>query len=471
MKKREKLGRKYRRNSKFFTGAFALISATSMSLTPITASAALLPSNPITTVGSTLTTAAQSLTSQSLTTSGQTGSGGTNLLNGVSGTLTDVGMAVGSTVGGVVGGVTGTVDATVQQAGEILTNPTTLPDKLSDPATTVGTSTDPLLGGLTGNQQGTNQTADPGIDPITKTVETVTNTVNNTTKTVTDILHNPVNVGDTIKDAIPGAGDQNDSSGVLNANIMTNEALGARLQEQSSGKYKLFLEYSGTATLAVTLLSKTYVYFEMPEEFRSLMATNDFKKEIKATYSVPILGSPGPSSMNDGAFADSAIKINTDTNTIRLTYSGQISLALQSASKFSLEINLDSLPSSSDKVYTFYSTAYDKNAIKVDLLENKGARADVAVPNDGKGSNNDNTNPGNSSGNNGGNIGSSNNDGSGSGGGNGADSKTSGSSLSSGWLGDKLPNTSTNIWNIGLIGLVLFIAGAAIKFHKMRGLI
>ncbi|WP_423799553.1 hypothetical protein [Neobacillus sp. SAB-20_R2A] len=468
MEKREKLKSRFRRKSKLFAGAVALISAASVSLTPITASAALLTSDPITTLSSTLNTTTQTLTSQT-----QLTTGGTNLLSGATGTLTDVGTAVGSTVGGVVGGVTGTVDATVQQAGEILTNPTTLPDKLSNPATTVGTITDPLLGGLTGNLQGTNQTTVPGTDPITKTVETVTDTINNTTKTVTDILQNPANVGETIKDAIPGAGagDQKDSSGLLNANIMTNEALGARLQEQSSGKYKLFLEYSGVPTLAVTLLSKTYVYFEMPEEFKSLMASKDFKKAIKATYSVPILGSPGPSAMNSGAFADSAIKINTDTNTIMLTYSGQISLALQSASKFSLEINLDSLPASSDKVYTFYSTAYDKNAIKVDLLEDKGARADVDVPNKGKESNNDNTNPGNSSGNNGGSNGSSSNGGSGSGSGTGADSKSTGSSSSSGWLGGLLPNTSTNIWNIGLIGLVLFIAGAAIKFHKMRGLV
>lgn len=471
MEKREELKSRFRRKSKLFAGAVALISAASVSLTPITASAALLTSDPITTLSSTLNSTTQTLTSQT-----QLTTGGTKLLSGATGTLTDVGTAVGSTVGGVVGGVTGTVDATVQQAGEILTNPTTLPDKLSDPATTVGAITDPLLGGLTGNQQGTNQTTVPGTDPITKTVETVTDTVNNTTKTVTEILQNPANVGDTIKDAIPGAGDQKDSSGLLNASIMTNEALGARLQEQSSGKYKLFLEYSGTPTLAVTLLSKTYIYFDMPEEFKSLMASKDFKKAIKATYSVPILGSPGPSAMNNGAFADSDIKINPDSNTIRLTYNGQISLALQSASKFSLEINFDSLPASSDKVYTFYSTAYHKNVIKVDLLEDKGARADVDVPNDGKGSNNDNTSPDNNSGNNGGNNssgnnGSSSNGGSGSGSGNEVDSKSTGASSSSGWLGGLLPNTSTNIWNIGLIGLVLFIAGAAIKFHKMRGLI
>jgi hypothetical protein len=308
----------------------------------------------------------------------------------------------------------------------------------------------------------------------------------NTTKVidkVTDILEDPTQIGNKIKDTIvPGTGSNGEIPGAANINMMAKETLTGKLLKNGD-KYKLFLEYSGTPAVGVKLLSKTYVFFHMPEEFTSLLASNDFKKAIKATYHVPVIGSSGPSAINAGTFADSAVKIDNATNSIVLVHSDSLSLSLNAPLNFSLSIDLEQLPASNDKVYTFVSTAYDKNIIKLDLLEAKGARVDIDVPDGNEngndpGKDNDGSTPSPGGGNNdaggGNNGGGGGNNGAGgdsSGKGTGSSDGKSGSGTISDWLGHILPKTASNMWNIGLIGMILTMVGAALKFNRMKKLI
>jgi hypothetical protein len=465
-----------RRNSKaFFSGAIALISFASMTFSPLAASAQTpfdikTATQSITTP---LTTSTTSLVGGLLgggTTTNLTNSGG--LLGGVTGA-----------VGGVVGGVTGAVGGVVGTVGEVIQDPAgSVTEIIKDPTSVVEKITDPLLNPQTnpGNTpvqtpttggQTTNPV--PGVGQVTDTLKDPTKVVDQ----VTDVLTNPTQIGDKIKDTIgslPGEG-SGELPGAVNVNLMAKEILTGSLHKSSGDKYKLYLNYSGTPAVGVKLLSKTYVFFHMPEEFTSLLASDDFKKSVKASYTVPVIGSSGPSAVNAGRFADSAIKIDTATNSIVLEHSDSLSLSLSSASHFSIEIDLEKLPASKDKVYSFVSTAYDKNAIKLDLLETKGARADVEVPDDGgkdpgkdddnNGKDPDGSTPGTGGGDNG------NGPGGDRGGNTGGSEGKNGSGSFSDWLGNTLPKTASNIWNIGLIGMILILVGAAMKFNNARKLI
>jgi hypothetical protein len=495
MQKKAETRKKYRRNSKaFIIGAIALISLTSMTFSPHSASA----QTPLG-IGS----ITQSITSPlAINSSGLIG-GGTGaltdpgaLVGGVTGAAGGVTGAVGGVTTGVVGGVTGAVGVVtgavggvVGQVGEVVQDPAeAVTEIIQDPTSAVGKFTDPLLNPPTKNSPGTNQSPTPttGNNQSSKPVEQITDTLKDPTKVidqVTDILEDPSQIGNKIKDTIvPGTGSNGEIPGAANINMMAKETLTGKLLKNGD-KYKLFLEYSGTPAVGVKLLSKTYVFFHMPEEFTSLLASNDFKKAIKATYHVPVIGSSGPSAINAGTFADSAVKIDNATNSIVLVHSDSLSLSLNAPLNFSLSIDLEQLPASNDKVYTFVSTAYDKNIIKLDLLEAKGARVDIDVPdcNDNgndPGKDNDGSTPSPGGGNN--DAGGGNNGGGGGNNGAGGDSGGKGTGSSDGksgsgtiadWLGHILPKTASNMWNIGLIGMILTMVGAALKFNRMKKLI
>lgn len=129
MQKKAETRKKYRRNSKaFITGAIALISLTSMTFSPHSASA----QTPLG-IGS----ITQSITSPlAINSSGLTGGG--------TGAHTDPGSLVGG-VTGVVGGVTGAVGGVVGQVGEVVQDPAkAVTEIIQDPTSTVGKITDPL---------------------------------------------------------------------------------------------------------------------------------------------------------------------------------------------------------------------------------------------------------------------------------------------------------------------------------------
>jgi hypothetical protein len=509
MKKKGEPSKKFRRKTKMLAaGAVALISVASMSITPITASAQTLLTPP-----SSIGKSIPIIQTLPILPGGSSGSSGrksglpdpagtvTGVINGVTGTVSGV-------VNGVVGGVTGAVGSAIgqQRGGSLPTpDPSTVTNILKDPVSAIqnGASSLPQLPtGTTPSQDPTKvigQVTDGLKDPSTG-LQQVTDALKDPAKglqQVTDALKDPAKglqqVTDTLKNGasslpvvgsggnlpLPGtSGQSGDLYGGANVDIMKNESLSAKLEKTDAKKYKLFLDYTGTRAVGLSLQGKTYVYFNMPEEFTSLLANQNFKKSITATYNVPVVGLSGQGQYNSGSFSDSNITIDTATNSIVLEYNSSLSLALNDASKFSLAIDLDSLPASTDKVYTFYSMATDKNAISLSLLESKGAKAEIKlsdVPGGGG------TNPGNGGGNNPGTGGGSNGghsgdngsgSGSGSGGGTAVNSggQNSGSSSFTDWLGDRLPKTASNIWNIGLAGFILTLIGAAIKFIKFKKL-
>lgn len=168
-----------------------------------------------------------------------------------------------------------------------------------------------------------------------------------------------------------------EQTSLANVKVLGSESLTGNLDSNTK---KLILNYSGKGLLTLGLLEHPYIIFQMPTEFSSLLQNPTFINGIVAKYDVPIISLLGINLGRDsGTF--STINVDATTNTISVDYHNLLSLKLLSSStyNFTLEINLESLPASTDGVYTFLAST--RNAvIDLSVLAERPSPFTIQVP-------------------------------------------------------------------------------------------
>ncbi len=168
-----------------------------------------------------------------------------------------------------------------------------------------------------------------------------------------------------------------EQTSLANVTVLGSESLTGHLGPNTQ---KLTLNYSGKGLLTLGFLEHPYIIFQMPIEFSSLLQNQSFINGIVAKYDVPIISLLGINLGRDsGTF--STIYVDSSTNTISMDYHNLLSLNLLSSStyNFTLEIDLDSLPASTDGVYTFLASS--RNAvIDLSVLEERPSPFTIQVP-------------------------------------------------------------------------------------------
>ncbi|WP_174732625.1 hypothetical protein [Mesobacillus harenae] len=467
-----------------FIKTTAGVTATLLLLAPISASAQTSLTSKL---EGTVTKVVNDITSQTKTTTEQTS---TTSSKSLTGTLTNTIEDPSSLTTTVTETLKDPVTVVTDTVKDVVEETTTVTDKLTESLKDPTGTIDRLKPEETDNTgklpSGTDGVKDPtGVtDKITDTfkdptgiTDKVTDTLKNPTGTigkVTDLLQDPASLPDKVTDLLPGQGSSEEPAeqtpGLIGVGLLEEDSLSAKLLTDED-KYKIELAYSGKKAVSLTLLGKTYIHFNMPQEFAELLADPGFKDSLTASYSVPIIGLPGSPAFNNGSFESADIHIDTQTNSVYLAYSDMLSVALATPSTFKLEINLDELPVADDLEYTFYSIAHDKNAISIDLIESEGASATIALPEEADpGSDNDEPGDGSTPGGDDGDDGDSgdgkdNSDGTTAPGSNNGSSPGSGGG---GLIGGLLPNTASDIWNFAFAGLIILMLGAAAKLYGRK---
>src|SRR5699024_59345 len=132
--------------------------------------------------------------------------------------------------------------------------------------------------------------------------------------------------------------------GLIDVGLLTNVELTAN-HTIENGQDHISLKLTGQAVLTLGVLQSTYVIFQLPPEI-----TNVVKAEsLEATYNVPGLLRIG---RRAGEFSKSDIKV--DGNQIYINFKEILALSIGGRYEFTLDFDINTLPSSYEENYTFY---------------------------------------------------------------------------------------------------------------------
>jgi len=161
--------------------------------------------------------------------------------------------------------------------------------------------------------------------------------------------------------------------GLINVGLLTDVELTAN-HTIENGQDHISLKLTGQAVLTLGVLQSTYVIFQLPPEI-----TNVVKEEsLKATYDVPGLLGIG---RRTGEFSKSDIKV--DGNQIYINFKEILALSIGGRYEFTLDFDINTLPSSYEENYTFYGQTTSQ-IIDISLIDlNKLGKATISAP-DGK---------------------------------------------------------------------------------------
>ena len=156
--------------------------------------------------------------------------------------------------------------------------------------------------------------------------------------------------------------------GLLDVAILERPNLEASLSETPEGKPKITLNYVGWGLLNISLLKNTYIIFNVPPEI-----TNATTK-VSASYDVPAVGLLIPIIRKKGTFNEDEIKMEDNQFIINFNQIVAVDLLSVSDYRFSLTIELDYLPLTSDGNYYFMSQA-TKQIIDLSVLSSDSRAA------------------------------------------------------------------------------------------------
>lgn len=162
--------------------------------------------------------------------------------------------------------------------------------------------------------------------------------------------------------------------GLIDVGLLTDVELTAN-HTIENGQDHISLKLTGQAVLTLGVLQSTYVIFQLPPEI-----TNVVKEEsLEATYDVPRLLGIG---RRTGEFSKSDIKV--DGNQIYINFKEILALSIGGRYEFTLDFDINTLPSSYEENYTFYGQTTSQIIIDISLIDlNKLGKATISAP-DGK---------------------------------------------------------------------------------------
>ncbi|WP_174732613.1 hypothetical protein [Mesobacillus harenae] len=163
--------------------------------------------------------------------------------------------------------------------------------------------------------------------------------------------------------------------------LFSSETITATPDKVEASTKSLTLNYSGTAPVNIDLLNNAYIVYKLPEEFKPMLGEPDFKNNLTASYDVPIIDLLNLGARDKGDFGADDIQIDSASNSVYMSYNNLLSLSLLSdgAYNFSLTINFDSPPVSYDGVYTFQAFSTDA-VVNQNLIPDTAGTVEVTVP-------------------------------------------------------------------------------------------
>lgn len=163
--------------------------------------------------------------------------------------------------------------------------------------------------------------------------------------------------------------------GLADIKLLNNSALTASKTPLSNGRQRITLTYTGSGVLNLSLLSSTYIIFNLPPELRAVLP----QAELSATYDVPALGILVPILRNRGSFDRDEILISG--NQVYMNFRTLLSLNLLTSSNyiFTLNLTLPNLPPTPSGQYVFRAESTSE-LVDLSLISGNAATATLAAP-------------------------------------------------------------------------------------------